>query len=186
MHAAHPWNVTLIDRISSSGSLLVLRLNALSTPHAWTPRDLGFSLTGNWCVVWGPPLVAQLSCSSHRCPISHRPHPGDQSLTTLRHLGPRASRDTGPRRSWDPTYVAPSLLAVNYARGLVSTQVPQSRAVTCSAKRLSPRPRRPTWLYVIGREQCTKVTLLCAHSNLRTRVLINDQDLTPLVLLSLR
>jgi len=30
-------------------------------------HDLGFSLTDNWCVVWDPPLVAQLCCSSHRC-----------------------------------------------------------------------------------------------------------------------
>jgi len=29
---------------ASSGSLLVLHLNVLFTPHAWTPRDLGFSL----------------------------------------------------------------------------------------------------------------------------------------------
>jgi len=57
MHAAHPWNVTLTSRISSSGSLPVLRLNVSSTPHAWAPRDLGFSLTGNWCVVWDQPQV---------------------------------------------------------------------------------------------------------------------------------
>jgi len=44
MHAAYPWNATLMGLSSSSGSLLVLRLNALFTPHAWTPRDLGFSL----------------------------------------------------------------------------------------------------------------------------------------------
>jgi len=122
MHATHPWNVTLTGRISSSVSLLVLRLNTSSTPHAWIPGDLGFSLTDNWCVVWGPPLVAQLSCSSHRCPISHHPHPGDRSLTTLRNLGPRASPDTGPHRSWDPAYVAPPLLAINYAPRLVGTQ----------------------------------------------------------------
>jgi len=29
---------------TSSGSLLVWRLNALCTPHTWTPRDLGFYL----------------------------------------------------------------------------------------------------------------------------------------------
>jgi len=44
VHAAYLWNVTLTSLSSSSGSLLVLRLNALFTPHAWTPRDLGFSL----------------------------------------------------------------------------------------------------------------------------------------------
>jgi len=72
MHAAHPWNVTLTGRISSSDSLLVLHLNASSTPHARTSRDLGFSLTDNWCVVWDPPLVAQLCCLSHyvRCLIA--------------------------------------------------------------------------------------------------------------------
>jgi len=128
MHAAHPWNVTLTGRYSSS--LLVLRLNTSSTPHARTPRDLGFSLSYNWCVVWDPPLVAQLCCLSHRCPMSHRPHYtvedtsvhlGDRLLTTPRHFGSRALRDTGPRCSWDPTYVAPSLLVVNDARGLVGT-----------------------------------------------------------------
>jgi len=195
MHAAHPWNVTLTGRISSSGSLLVLRLNASSSPHAWAPCDLGFSLTDNWRMVRDPLLVAQLCCSNHRFSISHRPHYapedtsahlGDRSLTTLRHLGSRALRDTGPRRSWDPACVAPSLLAINYTWGLVGTQAPQSRAVTCWAKRLSSRPWRPTWLCVIGREQCTEVTLLCAHSNLHTRVLINGQDLTSLALLSLR
>jgi len=64
----------------------------------------------NWCVVWDPPLVTQLRCLSHRCLMSHRPHriakdtyahPGEQRLTTLRHLGSRALRDTGPCRSWD-------------------------------------------------------------------------------------
>ena len=105
MHATHPWNVTLTGRISFNGSSLVLRLNVPSTPHAWIPHDLGFSLTDNWCVIWDPPFVTQLCCSSHRCPICHRPrytaedtsaHPGDQSLTTLRHLGSHALRDIGP------------------------------------------------------------------------------------------
>jgi len=172
----------------------MLRLNASSTQHAWAPRDLGFSLADNWCVVWDPPLVTQLCCLSHRCPLSHRPpyiiedtlvHLGDRSLTTLRHLDSCALRDTGPRYSWDPAYVAPPLLVVNDARGLVGTQVPQSRAVTCLAKRLSPRPWQPTWLCVTGCEQCTEVTSLCARFNLRTRVLINGWDLTPLALFSL-
>ena len=44
MHATYPWNVTLMGLSSSSGSLLVLRLNVLFTPPAWTPRDLDFSL----------------------------------------------------------------------------------------------------------------------------------------------
>jgi len=42
MHAAYPWNVTLLGLTSPRGSLLVLRLNTSFTPHAWTPRDLGF------------------------------------------------------------------------------------------------------------------------------------------------
>jgi len=58
MHVVYPWNVTLSGFIASSGYLLVLRLNASSTPHAWAPRGLGFSLTDNWCVVWDPPLMA--------------------------------------------------------------------------------------------------------------------------------
>ena len=63
MHAAHPWNVTLTSRLFPSGSLMVVHTTAFPTPHARTPRDLGFSLTDNWCVVWDPPLVAQLYCS---------------------------------------------------------------------------------------------------------------------------
>ena len=63
---------------------------------------------------------------------------------------------------------------------------PSLELLTCSAKRLSPHLWRPTWFCVTGREQCTKVTLLCARFNSRTRVLINDQDLMPLALLSLR
>ena len=117
MHAAHPWNVTLMGRISSNGSLLVSRQNTSSTPYAWAPRDPGFSLIGNWCVVWDPPLVAQLCCLSHRCltPLhceDTSTHPGDQSLTTLRCLGACALRDTDPCHSWDPPYVGPPLLVV--------------------------------------------------------------------------
>ena len=67
-------------------------------------------------------------------------HPGDRCLTTLWFLGIRASRDTDPRRSWDPAYVASTSLVVNDTRGLVSTQAPQSRTVTCSTKRLSSCP----------------------------------------------
>ena len=70
MYAAHLWNMTLTGHISSSGSLFVLHLSASSTPHEWAPHYLGFSLTGNWCVVWDPPLVAQICCMSHRCSTS--------------------------------------------------------------------------------------------------------------------
>jgi len=48
-------------------------------------------------------------------------HPSDRCLTTLWSLGARASRDTDSCRSWDPAYVAPTLLVVNDAQGLVGT-----------------------------------------------------------------
>jgi len=119
MRAARPWNVTFSSRIFLSGSLLVSCLNASSAPHAWAPRDLGFSLTDNWCVV------------CHQCPIFHRPnyiaedtsvHPRDRHLTALRNHGPRASQNNGPRRSWDPAYVDHHYLQSNEARGLVGSQ----------------------------------------------------------------
>ena len=50
-------------------------------------------------------------------------HPGDRCLTTLWFLGARASRDTDPHRSRDPAYVAPTLLLVNEAQGLVGTSL---------------------------------------------------------------
>ena len=206
MHAAYPWNVTLTGLSSPSGSLLVLRLNVSYTPHAWILRDLGFSLTGNWCVVWDPPLVAQLHCLTWPCPRTRQHILMTDAWTLLNPLGvpfPRHSGHTacgtqltrptpdhsstswacrlqgpGPCRTWDPIDVAP--------RQLVGTQPPSLKLLTCSAKRLSPRLWRPTWLCVTGREQCTKVILLCARFNLCTRVLINDQDLTPLALLCLR
>jgi len=162
MHAIYPWNVTLTGRISSSGSFLVLRLNASSTPHAWTPRDLGFSLTGNWCVVWDPPLVAQLLCLTHRGPRTRQHilmtnawplldppgalsvrHPGRTACgTQLMWPTPEQSsipwacrlQGIGPCHSWDPAYVTPRLLAVNDVRGLVGTQAPQSRAVNLFSK----------------------------------------------------
>jgi len=51
---------------TSKGYLLVSRSNALYTPHAWIPRDLGLSLIsgcliGNWYDLWGLPYV------SHHC-----------------------------------------------------------------------------------------------------------------------
>ena len=50
MHADHPWDVTLTSRLFPSGSLTVVRTTAFPTPHARTPRDLGFPLlvTGVW------------------------------------------------------------------------------------------------------------------------------------------
>jgi len=149
MHAVYPWDVTLTGLISPSGSLLVLRLNASSTPQAWNPRNLGFSLTDNWCVVWDPPLVAQLHCLTrqglrtrqHILMTEARPlldplgvlfarHPGRTACGT--HLTwPRPDHSStpwacrlqgaGPCRSRDPTYVVPRLLAVSDAQGLVGT-----------------------------------------------------------------
>jgi len=121
MHAAYPWNITQKGLGSSRGSLLGLHLNVSFTPHAWTPRDLCFSLTGNWCMVWDPPHVAQLSCLTRRClrtrqHILMRPMPDHSSTSWARRL-----QGTSPRRSWDPAYVAPRLLAVNEVRGLVGT-----------------------------------------------------------------
>ena len=49
-------------------------------------------------------------------------HLGDRCLNTLWFLGAHASRDIGPRRSWDPAYVTPTLPVVNDARGLVGTK----------------------------------------------------------------
>ena len=50
MHADHPWDVTLTSRLFPSGSLMVVRTTVSPTPHARTPRDLGFPLliTGMW------------------------------------------------------------------------------------------------------------------------------------------
>jgi len=101
-------------------------------------RDPGFSLTANWCVVWDPPLVAQLCCSSHWCSTSLH------YLVTRRYIlaaevwppfGTLAQVPReNPRRSWDPTFMAPSPLVVNNARGLVGTAIvvnSSSRSATC-------------------------------------------------------
>jgi len=148
----------------------------------------------NWCVFWDPPLVAQLCCLSHRCPMSHRPHCIAED--TSAHPGTTFDHSLAPwlmclARHWPMSLVGPSLrgpplLAVNDVRGLVGTQAPQSQAVNLFSEETKSSPWRPTWLCVTGREQCTEVTLLCARFNLRTRVSINGQDLTPLVLLCLR
>jgi len=63
-------------------------------------RDLGFSLSDNWCVVWIHPSWPS---STVRVPMSDLStlssgtsiHAGDRCLTTLWLLGARASRDTG-------------------------------------------------------------------------------------------
>ena len=115
MHATHPWNVTLSGRISSSGSLLVLRVTASSTAHAWAPRDLGFSLTDNWWVVWDPPLMAQLCCSNHRCPTSL--HCWGHISTSWWSTSDHSSTPwlTCPSKHWHALLVGPSL------RGLIIT-----------------------------------------------------------------
>jgi len=56
--------LTLMGLSASKDYLLMARLNALYTQHAWITRDLGVSLisgclTGNWYDFWGPPYVAQ-------------------------------------------------------------------------------------------------------------------------------
>jgi len=110
----------------SSGYILVLRLKRVIHSTRMDSHDLGFSLTDNWCVVWDPPLVAQLYCLGLMSDLSTLSsdtsvHPSDRCLTTLWFLGARASRDTGPRRSWDPTSVAPIVPTVNDTRILVGT-----------------------------------------------------------------
>jgi len=90
-------------------------------------------------------------------------------------LGARALRDTGPRRSWDPlTWHQHYQWSIN-AQGPVGPQGPQSQAITGSAKRLSPCPGLPTWLYATGRKYCVKVTslracLICAHIEICTQI----------------
>jgi len=112
----------------SSGPILVLRLKRVIHSTRMDSRNLGFSLTNNWCVVWDPPLVAQPYCFGSMFDLSTLSsgtsvHLGDRCLTTLWFLGARASRDTVPRRSWDPAYVAPIVPVVNDARVLVDTKI---------------------------------------------------------------
>jgi len=62
-----------------------------------------------------------------------------------------------------PAYVAPTLSVVNNAQWLVGTQAPQSRALTRSAKRLSPCLGWPTWLCVTGRDIFLGLSYLCTR-----------------------
>jgi len=90
--------VHLISGVTRLGSALAIHVSCMQlTPGTWpsqdvsfqwlyacvTPerviystrmdsRDLGFSLTDNWYVIWDPPFVVQLWCSSPRCSTS--PH----------------------------------------------------------------------------------------------------------------
>jgi len=128
MHAAYHWYVTLTGLSSPNGSFLVLRLNVPFTPHAWTPRDLGFSLliTSVWSGthLTRPDVTSpSLCCEGHISTSwwSTSDHSSTPWLTSL-------------ARHWPSPLVGPSLcgsplLAVNDVRGLVGTQVPQSRAV---------------------------------------------------------
>ena len=54
----------------SSGSILCVTPERVIHSTRMGPRDLGFSLNDNWCVVWDPPLVVQFYCLGSRCPIS--------------------------------------------------------------------------------------------------------------------
>ena len=156
---------------SSSGSLLVLRLNALFTPHAWALRDLGFSvlITG---VLYGIHLLwpnSTVWVTDFRCHIAHT------LLLRTHQLIPMI--DAWPLFGTLARVTCETLAHV--ARGTQLTwptitngqRRPRTglELLTCSAKRLSLRLWRPTWLYVTGREQCTKMTILFARFNLRTR-----------------
>jgi len=105
----------------SSGSILVLRLNASSTLHAWTlvTWTSPSLITGVWSGIhlsWPNSTVRvpmyDLSILSSGTSV----HPGDRCLTTLWFLGARDSRDIGSRRSWDPTYVTPIVPMINDAQ----------------------------------------------------------------------
>jgi len=67
-------------------------------------------------------------------------HPDDRCLTTLGSFGARVLRGTSLRCSWDPLTLHQHEQWLVNTSGLVGTQAPQPRAVTRSAKRLSPCP----------------------------------------------
>jgi len=131
-HACNsPWNVTFTGRIFPVALCLcyawtrhLLHTHGLSwpmlLPYWWLVRNLGSTSCGPALLFESP--MSDLSTLLNGISV----HPGDQCLTTLRFLSTRASRDTGPRCSWDPTYMPPTLLVVNDARGLVGTDtIPQ-------------------------------------------------------------
>ena len=161
--------------LSSDSTLCVTPERAIQSTRMG-PRDLGFSLTDNWRVIWDPPLVAHLYYLGFRCSIS--PH----CLVARRYI---LMTDVWPIlvpwhtcfvRYWPtplvgPAYVAPTLQVVSQRPGTGRYTSPQSRAITCSAKRLSPCPGWSTWLYSTRRKYCVKVTsfracLICAHVSL--------------------
>jgi len=55
---------------SSSGSVLCVMSERVVLSTRMGTRDLGFSLTDNWCVIWDPLLVAHLYFLGFRCPTS--------------------------------------------------------------------------------------------------------------------
>jgi len=178
MHAAHPWTWPL-QAISFQWLYTLCHTWTRRPLYMQVNRDLGFSLTDNWCVIWDPPLMAHVYCFGFRCPTS------PYCLVASRYilmtdvwplLAPWRMCFAGywPALLMGPAYVAPTYQWSVNARGPVSTQAPQSRVVTRSAKRLSPCPGLPTWLCVIWRKYGAKVTsfwacLICAHVSL-----IND------------
>jgi len=148
MYAVYPWNVTLMGLSASSGSLLVLRLNALFTPHAWTPRDLGFSLliTGvlseihlSWpnSVVWVTDVWCHIAFTL--MPRTHQ-HILVINVWPLFDTLACVARETLPMPLVGPSLRGPPLLAVNDVRGLVSTQAPQSRAINLFSEETKSSP----------------------------------------------
>jgi len=130
MHAAYPWNVTLMGLNASSGSLLVLCLNALFTPHAWTPRDLGFPL-----LIIGLLSGIHFSCPSSavwltdvRCRITLTLLPRTHQHILVIIVWPFIGTLGVPfGRHWPmplvgPNLRGPPLLVVNNVRGLVGTK----------------------------------------------------------------
>ena len=144
MHAAHPWNVTLAGRTSQWLYTYVTPKRVIHSTRMDT-RDLGFALTDNWYISG---IHLSLPSSVVRVPMSDLStllsgtsvHPDDRCLTTLRFLSAHASRDTGPRCLWDPALHGPYITSGQRCPRTGRYTSPQSRAVTCSVKRLSACP----------------------------------------------
>ena len=127
MHAAYPWNATLMGLNVSGGSLLVSHLNALFTPDAQTPCDLGFPLliTGvlsGTHLSWPSSIVWVTEARCHIASLCCRGHIKTPWWSTSDHLSapwrvPLARH--GPMLLMGPSLRGPPLLAVNDVRGLV-------------------------------------------------------------------
>jgi len=139
MHADHPWDVTLTSRLFPNGSLMVVRTTASPTPHARTPRDLGFPLliTGMWLGNHLFRLIFTIRVTDVRGLLALHPdaeHTSDNLVHELRETLARAS-------SWDPIFGGPSLLwSTPKSEDWAVHKPPSLEVSTCSAKRLSPRP----------------------------------------------